>query len=204
MPEKHELNRQADELLERALARYAGEPLSGLENRTLARLRAHEEAAARSFFSRTRWTRRLAAVATAAAAAAASLLVGMQIGQHRADAIWQQRVANGVWNAVKPAGTATVLPIEPAARTETTAKTSHPSSRQIQAAVGRKPSVSGSKVKTSDVAAQFPSPLPLTPQEKALERLAASGNPALLSSLAELTKQDNAVQHNDTETRPPQ
>src|SRR5215472_5415119 len=108
MPEKYELSRKAEELLDRALARYAGEPLVGLENRTLARLRKAEEVTAARFFSKARWTRRLAALTAATAAVAASLVIGIQIGQHRADIVWQQRVANSGWNAVKPAGTVTV------------------------------------------------------------------------------------------------
>src|SRR5436853_7437714 len=113
MPEKHELEKNAGELLDRTLARFAGEPLSGLESRTLARLRvaqAQQEAAANRFFNRARWMRWLAAATAGAAAVAVSLVVGIQIGQHRADAVWQQRVANtsGVWNSVPATGKVTV------------------------------------------------------------------------------------------------
>src|SRR5215469_6415005 len=169
MPEKYELNRKAEELLDRALARYAGEPLVGLENRTLARLRKAEEVTAARFFSKARWTRRLAALTAAAAAVAASLVIGIQIGQHRADLVWQQRVANGGWNAVKPAGTVTVnVPPAPVVRTV----------RAPRKAAGRDfaPHLAG---KTS----QFPSPVPMSAQERMLARLAATADPAMLASL---------------------
>src|SRR4029077_6199423 len=113
MPEKHDSERhaQADHLLDRVLARYAGEPLAGLENRTLSRVRAQQEAAARRFFSWRSLVPYIAAVAAAGATVAASLAIGIHIGQHRANVAWQQRIANSsASNAVGQAGAVNVLP----------------------------------------------------------------------------------------------
>jgi hypothetical protein len=186
MPEKHELDQKAEELLDRALARYAGEPLAGLENRTLARLRAAEETAATRFFSKAKWTRRVAAMTAAAAAVAASLVIGIQIGQHRADAVWQQRVANGVWNSVRPTGTVMVPPAPVVARASMPRKHVRPSSE--------------SKLTSS---AQFPSPTPLSSQERALARLAATTDPAALASLAQ-SMHAAMTNENPERTGPPQ
>src|SRR5215472_17528592 len=176
MPEKHELNRKAEELLDRALARYAGEPLAGLENRTLARLRSAEEATAARFFSKAKWMRRLAALTAATVTVAASLVIGVQIGQHRADAVWQQRVANGVWNSVKPAGVVNVpsTPVVP----------------MVQAS--RRNSRRHSSPRLEKRNAQFPSPIPMTAQERSLARLAATADPAVLASLAQSMRPPSA------------
>jgi hypothetical protein len=168
MPEKHEVETKAGELLDRTLARYAGEPLTGLESRTMARLRVEQEAAASRFFKRARLLRWLGAATAGTAAVAASLIVGIQIGQHRADAVWQQRVANATaWNSVKPAGTVTVPPAPAAATVKAPRTFVH---RAAAPQLARK-------------AAQFPSPVPLTAQERSLAHLAAA-DPAMVASLA--------------------
>lgn len=192
MPEKHELDKKAGELLDRTLARYAGEPLSGLESRTLARLRIEQEAAAARFFNRARWMRWLAAATTGAAAVAASLVIGIQIGQHRSDAIWQQRVANTTaWNSIPAVGKVTV--------------TAAPA---VAAARAPRRSVHRATAPQLAKAAQFPSPAPLSSQERALARLAANGNPALLASLAQATAKANQdladLTETDSQPRPPQ
>ena len=198
MPEKHELEKKAGELLDHALARYAGEPLSGMEGRTLARLRverAQQEAAASRFFNRARWMRWLAATTAGAVAVAASLVIGIQIGQHRSDAIWQQRVANTTaWNSVPAVGKATVAPV-PAPVIATAKSPRRTLQRAIAPQLTRK-------------AAQFPTPVPLSSQERALARLAANGNPALLASLAQATSKANEnladLSEIDSQPRPPQ
>lgn len=199
MPEKHELEQKAGELLDRTLARYAGEPLTGLESRTLARLRveqAQQEAAAARFFDRARWMRWLAAATVGTAAVAASLVIGIQIGQHRSDAVWQQRVANSasVWNSVPAAGKATV--------------TTTPTPMIATSRAPRKTMRQAIAPQLAKNAAQFPSPAPLSSQERALAKLAANGNPALLASLAEATAKANQdfgdLAETDSQPRPPQ
>jgi hypothetical protein len=195
MPEKYELNRKAEELLDRALARYAGEPLVGLENRTLARLRKAEEVTVARFFSKARWTRRLAALTAATVAVAASLVIGIQIGQHRADLVWQQRVANGGWNAVRPVGTVTVN-VPPAPAVSTVRAPRKAARRDFPPQLAKQP-------------AQFPSPVPMSAQERSLAQLASTADPALLSSLAQAMQpspavQAETVQQNDSQPRPPQ
>lgn len=205
MAEKHDINQQADELLDRALSRYAGEPLAGLEGRTLARVgarvgarvRAREEAAAADFFSRTKWTRTLAVLSASAAAVAASLVIGIQVGQHRENAMWQARVANatGVWNSVKAPGTVNVNP--------------GPTPTAVKVIACRK---AAARQATPQLAksGQFPSPAPLTQQERVLAHLVATADPALLSSLAQVTRPsrisfpDSQDQNDSQEPRPPQ
>jgi hypothetical protein len=178
MPEKHDSERhaQADHLLDRVLARYAGEPLAGLENRTLSRIRAQQEAAAQGFFSWRSLVPYIAAVAAAGATVAASLAIGIHIGQHRANVAWQQRIANSsASNAVGKSGAVNVLPTSAvtAANTSPRIRRAHRGAAAVQS--------------SSRHAAQFPSPAPLTAQERALARLASTGDPALLSSLAHAT-----------------
>src|SRR4029077_7674966 len=113
MPEKHDRERhaQADYLLDRVLARYAGEPLAGLENRTLRRLRAQQAAAAQGFLSWRSVVPYIAAAAAAGATVSVSLAIGIHIGQHRANVAWQQRIANSsTSNAVGRAGAVNVPP----------------------------------------------------------------------------------------------
>ncbi|MBV8206899.1 MAG: hypothetical protein JO041_08910 [Acidobacteria bacterium] len=99
-----------------------------------------------------------------------AVLVGVQIGERRADAVWQQRTANGVWNSVKPAGNqVTVVTAAPASSTAMRPR--------VVRARNAKPATT-----------QFPSPAPLSPQERALARLARSGDPGLLASLAQATQ----------------
>ena len=113
MTEKHDRERhaQADHLLDRVLAHYAGEPLAGLENRTLNRLRAQQEAAAQRIFSWRSLLPYIAAVVAAGVTLAASLAIGIHIGQHRANVAWQQRISNSsASNAVGQADAVNVPP----------------------------------------------------------------------------------------------
>jgi hypothetical protein len=178
MPEKHDRERhaQADYLLDRVLARYAGEPLAGLENRTLRRLRAQQAAAVQRFFSWRSLVPYIAAAAAAGATVSVSLAIGIHIGQHRANVAWQQRIANcSPSNAVGRAGAVNVPPTSAvtAANTGSRIRRAHTGAAAVEPS-GRH-------------AAQFPSPVPLTAQESALARLASTGDPALLSSLAHAT-----------------
>jgi len=178
MPEKHDRERhaQADYLLDRVLARYAGEPLAGLENRTLRRLRAQQAAAVQRFFSWRSLVPYIAAAAAAGATVSVSLAIGIHIGQHRANVAWQQRISNS--SASNAVGQADAVNVPP-----TSAVTAANTSPQIRRAHSGTAAVQPS----SRHAAQFPSPAPLTAQERALARLASTGDPALLSSLAHAT-----------------
>ncbi|MBV8205371.1 MAG: hypothetical protein JO041_01155 [Acidobacteria bacterium] len=173
MPEPNDLDRKAEELLDRALANYPGEPLAGLENRTLTRLRMQQQENGRAWLARAGWATRIAAATAAVAALAMAVLVGVQIGERRADAVWQQRTANGVWNSVKPAeNQVTVAAARVPASTTTRAMRHH----------------AGREQKAVPSTAQFPSPAPLSPEERVMARLAGSSDPGLLASLAQATQ----------------
>ncbi|HZU21515.1 MAG TPA: hypothetical protein VE998_01710 [Terriglobales bacterium] len=203
MPEKHEIDQQAAELLERALGRYAGEPLAGLEKRTLARLRSEQETMAARFFNRARLRRWIAVATAGAATVAASLVIGIQVGQHRADAVWQQRLANasGIWNSVGPAGKVAITAAAP------TESSRPPAVHAVH--VARRHTARAAATRAGK-AAQFPSPAPLTPQERSLAGLAATADPATLSSLARTMQSENSSfadyvrQHSEPDVRPPQ
>jgi hypothetical protein len=171
---------QADYLLDCVLARYTSEPLAGLENRSLIRLRAQQGVVAQKFFRWRACVADTAAVAGVCAALAASLAIGIQIGQHRANLVWQKRLADS------SASSATKRPNVPL----TAAANTSPRIRRVNAgAAAVRPS--------SRPAAQFPSPSPLTAQERALARLASTADSAVLSSLIhathpiEIVPQDN-------------
>jgi hypothetical protein len=201
MHEKHDSTdgglRDADAVLDRVLANYAGEPLAGMEERALARVRARQQSAQARGFFRAKWMKRIGAFAAATAAAAASLVIGVQIGQHRSDEIWQQRIASNAtaWNSVKPAAIVNV----PQAAAPTAARTVRYRTPRHNSPYATKP------------AAQFPSPAPMSQQERTLARLAANADPALLASLAQATaqasqmpSQNGEAAQTDSQVRPPQ
>ena len=145
--------RELDALIDGALAGFAGEPRAGLENRTLAKLRARE----RSPFFRRRWM-----MAAAVAAMIAAVAVGVQIHRDR-QMIAQQAPATGQtpYNSVPSIGKAEV-PGPSTSAMRGPATRSH----------ARNSKAVGQWAKLERPAAQFPMPTPLTRQELLLVRLA--------------------------------
>lgn len=194
--------RKADELLDRALPRYSGEPLTGLEERVLARVRCEQEAAAARFFNRAKWMRRIAGLAAAAATATAALFIGVHIGQQRSDAIWQQRITSAN-NSVKPVGSVSVTPAAMETKACATPNVGPAAlGRSASAARVHLASAKTNAAPARTARAQFALAAPATRQELALARLAAS-NPALVSALAQAQQeQRSAVRAGNDESRP--
>jgi negative regulator of sigma E activity len=161
---------QADRLLDRALARYAGEPLAGFERRMVRRLRWQQHVFAPALLSWRRIIRATAIAASLAVTAAASLSIGVYLGQKRANSMWQQGVGALTVATLAKQGTPTT---SAAPATAPPWHTSCFPRAEKQLAVPR----------SSRHAAQFPTPAPLSAQERALSAIAVRGNRALLSSL---------------------
>ena len=180
---------QADRLLDRALKRYVNEPVTGFERRMVRRLRMQQHASAPALL---RWRRIVQGTAMAAFLAviiAISLAIGMYVGQKRANAIWQHRLGASNVFALSKQGTATTS----AARD--TAPGGHAS---VSARAERRSAAFRSRPRS----AQFPTPTPLSAQERALSEIAVRGSPALLSSLIHpVSATDNP--HNNSMSKEP-
>jgi hypothetical protein len=175
-------NGQLDQLLDRVLAGYAGEPRTGLENRMLARLRSQE--AKRPFF---RWEWLIAGAA--AAILIATISIGLELRHRRQQELVsiqappaRQQIA---YNSVPSPGKLEVPNVSsaPARSSRSGGSTGLASSHAAHSEGGT--ALGG----LSSRPAQFPTPTPLSTQEKLLLRLAArqdSGTPAQPSPSAEV------------------
>ena len=172
MPEKQNHGRQleVDRLLDRALAKYPGEPLPGFQSRMVRRLRGQKEPSIAEIFG---WRRPISAtvlVTSLALTAAASILIGLHLGHRRENAIWQQRIVALTEATLAKQGTSSSAVASAIATPSDTACISR---TEKPLAVHR----------SRRHAAQFPSPTPLSSQERALAMIARNGSPELLSSL---------------------
>ena len=207
MDKSHE--RRIDELVDSALAGWASEPRSGLENRTVARLRAARLRAARRQRSRPAWSWFAAGIATAAVFA---FVLAIAIRPHVA--------------APSPVASVTTSASAPIAATQNPARqagSTEPKPEQAQAQINVAHAVHPAQVqratrhRVADVIAsqaviavapaprgytfvptprtsifgtgRFPSPAPLSEQELLLAKLAAQANPLVLRTLAEVSQQ---------------
>lgn len=173
-----ERERQLDFVIDRALAGYTAEPRPGLENRTLARLRAKE---ARSRAFGWRW------LLSGAVAACVLLTAFMSVDLYRKHR--QQEIARTQQSP--PANQIAYNNLPGAARVEVkTAPVSPKAARHhaATAAVEIKP-----PVVAEQRPAQFPTPTPLSRQELLLAQLAQRADPKLLGTLAR-SSQSEAIE----------
>ena len=165
----NERDRQFDLLIDRTLAGYAAEPRPGLENRTLARLQAAKEARSRAFG--WRW---LLAGAVAVAVLVAGF-VGVDLyRQHRQSTViatQQSPRANQVaYNSVPNSPRIDVKPSSSSAPAPRVARHHATVAAPEMAAAAPRP-------------AQFPTPAPLSEQERLLARLATQADPRILGTM---------------------
>ena len=175
MSDQNESKRpDAGEVLDKVLARYAGEPLIGFEERIVRRVRQRQLAAPNRFG----WLRTMnpvAALASVVAIAALSVTIGVRIGEQRANAIWQRRTEEMKISLVAK---------KPALSSAATAETQVPPSHRVERVIKDVPRLERHRVSAAPYhAAHFPTPAPLTAQEKALAAVASRGGPKLVSSL---------------------
>lgn len=167
------LDADLDRTLDAALAKYATvEPRAGLEGRILANLRAERSRAP----ERSWWAWGLAA------AAAAVFVVAIVLALRPGKAL-KPVIADHHSVPVQPAG----KPEQPSAREEHAAVTLHKPSHQRRS----RPQTSESQVVAARVPKldQFPSPRPLTEQEKlALEYVQSSPEQAALIARAQVAE----------------
>jgi hypothetical protein len=179
-----------DPQLDRALGRYAGEPLAGFERRMVSRLREKQSVAGPVFSNWRGIIRTMVALSAVAATAAALLFLGMYLGERRANAMWQQRV-----NALSR-GTHAKLDSTP--NTAIAVATSpRPASRVTPVRAH------SAVLRSSRHLAEFPTPVPLTTQERELATLAFRGDPVLLWSLLHSVSTTDMPTANAIRQKPP-
>ena len=162
--------RDPGEVLDNVLARYAGEPLTGFEERIVRRVR-QRQLVQPNRLGWPRWTMNpIAAIASVAAIAAVSAAIGVRIGEQHANTIWQRRTDEMKMSAaVKKSVPLRANPdVRPASKPQAEAR--HIVARHQVRGVQQQ-------------AARFPTPAPLTAQERALALVASRGGPKSVSPL---------------------
>ena len=163
MPDDRQPARETDRLLDRVLSDYAGEPLTGFENRVARGVREKRSVAARTW-PRLWWPAAVAATIVAVI----SFAFGVRTGEQRENARWQSvAVARStVPAAVAPAPQPVITPA--VEKCDTSPVSSRPSRTRVMAH------------RNSRV---FPTPAPLSAEERALANFAARSDPETVSSL---------------------
>ena len=167
---------QFDALLDRALAGYAAEPRAGLENRTLARLRAKE---ARRRLLGWRWLMSGAVAACLIAAGVVGFDLHRRHQQQELLAKQQSPLAaqQPAYNALPSARS---VEISGAPKLAAPLLPRRPTQTVVHVPKVAAPSLAGGIA----IPSQFPTPSPLSGQELLLARLAKQADPNIIGTLA--------------------